>query len=439
MSPGPSTSPPASGCARNVRPRGEGGGAAREGAALLQGLVRCGRCGRRMQVAYSGTSGHSSALCVRPRPSPARHRQRCQSLGGGRLDKAVAAAFLEAVTPAGVAATAGAIARARGPARAAPRRPAPRARARRSSRPTARAASSTPASPSTGSSRAPSNAPSRTRSPRSSASARQARRARAAPARRRSPTTNAARSRGSRATCRELWHATTTSDRDRKELLRTLVREVVVTVDRPEAPRRGRGLLGRRRAHRAQRARSTRRGPERHRTAEDTHRADPPPRRAPPRRPDRRDPQPPRPHAPAPACRSPKPACAASASAPASPPPRHRTPTARLVTIQHAATRARRLDRHHPPLAQRRAAPRRADHARTRRGGSGSPTRSARRFVPDVPDGFVAARRRRPPLGCARQTVLHKVQRGELRRHPGHPRPPQRARHQGSRRRAWTD
>ena len=32
----------------------------------------------------------------------------CQSLGGGRLDKAVAAAFLEAVTPAGVAATAGA-------------------------------------------------------------------------------------------------------------------------------------------------------------------------------------------------------------------------------------------------------------------------------------------------------------------------------------------
>ena len=36
------------------------------------------------------------------------------------------------------------------------------------------------------------------------------------------------------------------------------------------------------------------------------------------------------------------------------------------------------------------------------------------RFVPDVPDGYVpladAARR----LGCARQTVLHKVQRGEL-------------------------
>jgi hypothetical protein len=34
----------------NVRPRGEGGGAAREGTALLQGLLRCGRWGRRMQV-----------------------------------------------------------------------------------------------------------------------------------------------------------------------------------------------------------------------------------------------------------------------------------------------------------------------------------------------------------------------------------------------------
>ena len=42
----------------NVRPKGEGGGAAREGAALLQGILRCGRCGRRMNVAYSGKDGH---------------------------------------------------------------------------------------------------------------------------------------------------------------------------------------------------------------------------------------------------------------------------------------------------------------------------------------------------------------------------------------------
>src|SRR5512132_3487907 len=93
----------------NVRPRGEGGGAAREGSALLQGLLRCGRCGRRMQVAYSGRGGRSPRYaCVRGLHLHA--TDACQSLGGGRLDKAVAAAFLEAVTPAGVAATARAVA-----------------------------------------------------------------------------------------------------------------------------------------------------------------------------------------------------------------------------------------------------------------------------------------------------------------------------------------
>ena len=46
----------------NVRPRGEGGGAAREGGGLLQGILRCGRCGRRMQVAYSGNDGRTLAM-----------------------------------------------------------------------------------------------------------------------------------------------------------------------------------------------------------------------------------------------------------------------------------------------------------------------------------------------------------------------------------------
>ena len=36
------------------------------------------------------------------------------------------------------------------------------------------------------------------------------------------------------------------------------------------------------------------------------------------------------------------------------------------------------------------------------------------RFVPDVPDGFVKLNDAARLLGCARQTVLHKVQRGEL-------------------------
>ncbi|MCA1698714.1 MAG: recombinase family protein [Actinobacteria bacterium] len=94
---------------QNVRARGEGGGAAREGTALLQGLARCGRCGRRMQVAYSGRDGRVPRYaCVRGHQLHATERA-CQSLGGLRLDKAVAEAFLDAVTPADVRASTGAI------------------------------------------------------------------------------------------------------------------------------------------------------------------------------------------------------------------------------------------------------------------------------------------------------------------------------------------
>ena len=93
----------------NVIGRGEGGGAAREGTALLQGIVRCGRCGRRMQVAYSGTRGRVPRYaCVRAHQLHGVDRA-CQSLGGVRLEKAIVAAFLEAVSPAGVRACAEAI------------------------------------------------------------------------------------------------------------------------------------------------------------------------------------------------------------------------------------------------------------------------------------------------------------------------------------------
>ena len=70
----------------NVRPRGEGGGAAGHGNALLQGLIRCGRCGRRMQVAYSGTTGNVPRyLCSAGHITHATGRI-CGSLGGTRLD-----------------------------------------------------------------------------------------------------------------------------------------------------------------------------------------------------------------------------------------------------------------------------------------------------------------------------------------------------------------
>jgi excisionase family DNA binding protein len=36
------------------------------------------------------------------------------------------------------------------------------------------------------------------------------------------------------------------------------------------------------------------------------------------------------------------------------------------------------------------------------------------RFVPDVPENYLPLDEAAKRLGCARQTVLHKVQRGEL-------------------------
>ena len=63
------------------RPRGEGGGAAREGRELFQGLVRCGRCGRRMQVGYCGR--RCAAVLVRARPRVLRDRALSVSAAGG--------------------------------------------------------------------------------------------------------------------------------------------------------------------------------------------------------------------------------------------------------------------------------------------------------------------------------------------------------------------
>jgi DNA invertase Pin-like site-specific DNA recombinase len=86
----------------NTRPRAhEAGGAVREGAALLQGLATCGRCGRRLRVSYHGRHATPSYYCaagvlVNGRGS------RCLRVGGQQLDAAVAAAFLAACTPAGL-------------------------------------------------------------------------------------------------------------------------------------------------------------------------------------------------------------------------------------------------------------------------------------------------------------------------------------------------
>src|SRR3954470_2294101 len=222
----------ASGCASNVRPRGEGGGAAREGAALLQGILRCGRCGRRMQVGYAGTDGKVRRYaCVRGHLLHATD-QTCQSLGGGRLDQAVAAAFLDAVTPAGIAATARAVrelhdqhdARLAGQRLALERAEFEADRARRqfdACEPEHRLVARTLE---------------RTLEDALAAVERERGRLAALEQARPAPLTDSERDALVRLArdLPRLWKANTTTDRDRKELLRALISEVIVTVNAGE-------------------------------------------------------------------------------------------------------------------------------------------------------------------------------------------------------------
>jgi hypothetical protein len=92
-------------------PRGSGGGAAREGAALLQGRIRCGRCGRIMQTGYSGNKGNCPRyVCARGQQLYG--RRSCQSLGGRRLEQRVCDEVFAVLAPAALAATAKALAEA---------------------------------------------------------------------------------------------------------------------------------------------------------------------------------------------------------------------------------------------------------------------------------------------------------------------------------------
>jgi DNA invertase Pin-like site-specific DNA recombinase len=80
-------------------PNRETRGHARQGIALLTGLVFCGRCGRRMNPLYS-SSAHPRYECVG-------HLQRgesrtCPGMSAAVLDRAVAEQVLDVLTPAGI-------------------------------------------------------------------------------------------------------------------------------------------------------------------------------------------------------------------------------------------------------------------------------------------------------------------------------------------------
>ena len=88
----------------NTRPRPHQGGALREGSALLQGLATCGHCGRRLHTHYRGRNSTPGYHCAGKDIVNGRGVY-CFNLGGLAIDRAVAEAFLTAVTPAAVEAT----------------------------------------------------------------------------------------------------------------------------------------------------------------------------------------------------------------------------------------------------------------------------------------------------------------------------------------------
>ena len=72
-------------------------GAAREGAALLQGLALCGKCGGRMRVHYQGRHNQAQYQCRGP--SQGGRMLFCFNVSATRIDEEVAGLFLEAVQP----------------------------------------------------------------------------------------------------------------------------------------------------------------------------------------------------------------------------------------------------------------------------------------------------------------------------------------------------
>ena len=85
-------------------PHQGGGGAVREGSALLQGLAVCGNCGRKLCTHYTGGASSPGYHCAGKQITKGRGEY-CLSVGAKAIDEQVASAFLEAVTPAAVNAT----------------------------------------------------------------------------------------------------------------------------------------------------------------------------------------------------------------------------------------------------------------------------------------------------------------------------------------------
>src|SRR5467141_1027237 len=209
----------------------QAGGAVREGGALLQGLATCGKCGRRLHTHYRGRNAAPGYHCAGKDIVQGRGVY-CLNVGGVQIDQAVVDAFLKALTPAALEATQLATQQLEGDHDAALRQwrlaveraryEAERAeRQYRAVEPENRLVA-----------RGLETEWEKRLRDLAAAEAELERRERQRPRALSEEEKKKILSLGS--DLHKVWTAPTTTDRDRKELLRTLLEEVIVTVDRPE-------------------------------------------------------------------------------------------------------------------------------------------------------------------------------------------------------------
>ncbi len=83
------------------RPHGAGKGAVREGTALLQGIGTCAECGRRLATHYTGRTSSPGYHC-KGKTLVEERRNLCLYVGAVQIDQAVSDAVLQAIQPAGL-------------------------------------------------------------------------------------------------------------------------------------------------------------------------------------------------------------------------------------------------------------------------------------------------------------------------------------------------
>lgn len=89
--------------AANTRPRPHqaGSGAMREGSALLQGIAVCGQCGRKLSTHYTGRTASAGYHCAGGRVTNGRGVY-CLSIGALQIDEAIVRAVFTALQPLGM-------------------------------------------------------------------------------------------------------------------------------------------------------------------------------------------------------------------------------------------------------------------------------------------------------------------------------------------------